>query len=574
MSSSGRASFEIQVQRDERWVIEHTSQTEDAARTAAKALLAKRSGSGVKIVKFWTRADGHVTETVILQELHGGPEAKVTMSPIEEAPYCKKVRDYYQLESRETIGRLFRKYIEKMILTPTEAIHSAKVLKRVQDMDTLFPPAVDRVATLQARAAGEDSRTRRDEVYKAVEQMTLRARKVEENPNLPNLRDGNLAGLVEKIATMVPETDAKFYALVALSRDLMQHDSWLAKFYRLTALTTPMLPDPVLALLDGVYADLFGVPAALQKVLGSQRNLAEALIAIADLWDGRMVPANKDLTETIEQLNTLLAQGRLDETRKSLMERLHRQLAGNNPLNRIDPTHEREAFRDVALRLFRPDGLLGGPATAAALTRRFVLMQEAGGKKGLENAVEGIVGLMTDSLFRVVYLSELSASVLGADLYSAIDKHIRETVMVPSIDALTPASWQSRDKMLRLTRLYERIGENEIWPSDLRQGLLDHIDRLLVGFIAAKGIIEKLDDPQAKLRDRAIRLLEFSAARVLPVGSEAHRNARDRIIALLRQPNFEMHIIEGITSPAEAEQILRQLHGLLARGGFRLEKTA
>ena len=574
MSSGGRASFEIQVQRDERWVIEDNCQTEDAARAAAKAILARRNSGGVKIIKHWARADGHVTETVIFQELSGPGEAKVTMSPIEDAPHCKKVRDYYRLESRETIGRLFRKYFEKMVLTPTEAIHSHKILKRVQDMDALFPPAVDRVATLQAAAAKEDSRTRRDEVYKAVEQMTIRARKVEENPQLPTLKDGNLTALFEKIAAIAPEADVNFYALVALSRDLMQHNSWMAKFYRLTALTNPTLPDPVLALLDGVYADLFGVPAALQEVLGSQRNLAEALIAIADLWDGRMVPANKDLTDTIEQLNPLLAQGRLDETRKSLMERLHRQLAGNNPLNRIDPTHEREAFRDVAQRLFRPEGLLGGAATAAALTRRFVLMQEAGGKKGLENAVEGIVGLMTDSLFRVVYLSELSASPLGADLYNVVDKHIRETVMVSSIDGLTPAGWQSRDKMLRLTRLYERIGENEIWPADLRHNLLTHIDKLLVGFIEAKGIIEKLDDPQAKLRDRAIRLLEFSAARVLPVGSEAHRIARDRIIALLRQPNFELHIIEGITSPAEAEQILRQLHGLLARGGFRLEKTA
>ena len=572
--SGGRASFEIQVQRDERWVIEDNCPTEEAARTAAKALLAKRTGGGVKIIKHWARADGQVSETVIFHEQSAAGEVKVTISPIDDAPYCRKVRDYYRLDSRETINRLFRKYIEKAIVTPTEAIHSAKVLKRVQDMDTLFPPAIDRVSTLQANAAKEDSRARRDEVYKAVEQMTLRARKVEENPKLPNLKDGNLAGLIEKVNVIAPEADAQFYALVALSRDLLQHNSWVAKFERLTQLTSPAQIDPVLALVDGVYADLFGVPAALQEVLGVQRNLAEALIALADLWDGKMVAPNQDVAGTIALLNPLLAEGRLDETRKSLMERLHRQLAGTNPLNRIDPSREREAFRDVAQRLFRADALIGGPATAAALTRRFVLMQEAGGKKGLENSVEGIVTLMTDSLFRVVYLSQLSASTLGADLAPIIEKYLREVVMASSIDQLAPATWQPRDKMLRLTRLYEQIGENETWPADLRHALLRHIDKLLIGYIEARGIIEKLDDPLAKLRDRAIRLLEFSAARVLPVGSEAHRIARDRIVSLLKQPNFELALIEGLTSPAEAEQVLRQLHGLLARGGFRLEKSA
>jgi hypothetical protein len=57
---------------------------------------------------------------------------------------------------------------------------------------------------------------------------------------------------------------------------------------------------------------------------------------------------------------------------------------------------------------------------------------------------------------------------------------------------------------------------------------------------------------------------------VLPTGSEAHRIARDRIVGILRQPQFEVHFIEGVAQPAEAEKMLRHLHGLLARGGYRL----
>jgi hypothetical protein len=124
--------------------------------------------------------------------------------------------------------------------------------------------------------------------------------------------------------------------------------------------------------------------------------------------------------------------------------------------------------------------------------------------------------------------------------------------------------------MRRVTRLYDELRQGGSLPGELRRSLLDHLDRLLIGYIEAKGIIEKLDDPLAHLRDRAIRLLEFSAAGVFPTGSEAHRIARDRIVALLRQPNFERHFIEGLPQPGEAENKLRQLHGLLTKGGYRL----
>ena len=568
--SGGRASFEIQVQSEERWTIEEERDSEAAAHSVAKALIAKRQHRAVRIVKFWRRSDGIVTETVIFSETMGAGETKVTPGQIEEAPHCKKMRDYYRPESRETIGRLFRKYLEKVILTPTELIHSAKALKRMQEVDTLFPPAIDRVAALQAKAAQIDSRARRDEVYKAVAQMTQRARRTEEIPNLPSLRHNDFARLVGETATLAPPDEGEYVALVVLSRDLMEHASWLAKLERLVSLTQADLPAPALAILDGVYADLFGVPSALQEVLGPRINLAEAVIAIADLCEGKLTTAAPGMDETMGLINRLIAEGRLEETRTSLIDRLQRQLAGGQPLARNEPGLEGDALRRVALRLFTSAGLLGGPAMAAALTRRAVLLQEAGGKTGLRKAVEALTALLPDSLMRLFYLRELAASDLREDLGETIEECVAREMKASSVDLLAPPRATPTEKMRRVTRLYEEIGEAAVWQEELRGSLRGHLDRLLVGFIESKGIIEKLDDPSARLRDRAIRLLEFSAARVLPAGSEAHRIARDRIVDILRQPNFERHFIEGITSPAEAETLLRHLHGLLARGGYRL----
>jgi hypothetical protein len=566
----GRASFEIQVQRSEHWTTEEVRDSEAAARAVAKALADKKQYKGVRIVKYWERSDGIVTETVIFKTEAAEREERVTISPIESAPYCKKTREYYRRESRDTVGRLFRKYLEKVLLTPTELMHSYKALRKVQEAEGLFPSAVDRVATLQAQAAKVDSRERRDEVYKAVAQMTRRVQQVEQSVKLPSLKDGDLDRLIGQVERLAPPEDIDFYALVALSRDLMQRDSWLGKLERLVELTRPQLAEHTMALLDGVYADLFGIPTALQDVLGPQNSLADALCAMADLWEGHLVTARNDLSAQLETINRLIAEGKLNDTKQSVMERVWRQLASGQPLNRSDPAREREAFRDVANRLFRNGAFLGGPATAAALTRRYVYLQEAGGKTGLTQSVDGVVMTMPDSLFRMAYLQQLSVSELGPELAEQIEKTLERLVKVRSLDEIAPAGWPPIDRMLRATRLYDSIGECAVGSVETRKGLQRHVDRLLVGYIESKGLIARLDDPSAPLFKRAIRLLEFSAARVLPHGSESHRLARDRIVELLRQPNFEVHFIEGIPDRKQAEDMLRHLHSLMAKTGFRV----
>jgi len=565
----GRANFEIQVQRAEHWTIEEERDSEAAARAAAKALAGKKQFKGVRVVKYWQRADGVVTETVVFSATPTQTETKVTISQIDTAPFCKRTREYYRLESRDTIGRLFRKYLEQVILTPTELIHSYKALRKVQEVDGLYPSAVDRVASLQAQAAQLDSKERRDDVYKAVSNMTRRVQEVEKNPRLPTLKDGDLDKLITSVEDIAGPDDIDFYALVVLSRDLMQHDSWLGKLDRLVQLTTPELADRTMGLLDGVYADLFGIPTALQEVLGPKNNLADALCSIVDLWEGRLIGAHSDLTQQLALINKLIGEDRLKDTKRSLMERLWRQLASSQPLHRSDPAREREAFRDVANRLFRPDGFLGGPATAAALTRRYVFLQESGGKAALQASVEGVYLTMTDSLFRMVYLQQLSESELGEELAAKIEQHMMRLINVKSIDDIAPPTWPHTDRMLRATRIYDSLANCAGVTPETRRKMQAHIDKLLVNYIEHKGLIARLDDPQAPLYKRATRLLEFSAARVLPHGSDAHRLARSRIVELLKQPNFEIHFVQSIEDKSRIEPTLRHLHGLMAKGGFR-----
>lgn len=567
--AGGRASFEVQVLRDNHWVFEEERETEMQARALAKTIFAKRSLQGVRVVKNWRRADDVETGNVVYTEIREPEAPRVTIVPIEEAPFCRVSKEYYRLESRSTINRLFRKYIEQVYLTPTELIHNYKALVRVQETDTLFPAAVDRVATIQARSVGDEPQTRRDEVYRAVAQMTAKVRQAEQHPNLPRLKGNDFGRILTLVERFASPDEVAFYALVVLSRDLVERRNWLGKLDRLAALTHPEQKGQSLSLIDGVIADVVGVPSALQDVLGYQRNLGDALCAIADLSEGRFAADHSDARDQLQVIGPLLASGKLEETRKALMDRLFRELSSGQPLNRQDPSGEREAFRRVALRLFRHDGLYGGPRAAEALTRRFVFLQEAGGRTGLRQAVDGVLASVGDPLFNVEYLLDLATSPLAADLSSDILRHLVRQVGVDDIDALVPKGWAAKDKLLRMTRLYDTIQASRAFGAADRHQLLQAVDRTLSLYIQRQGVIERLDDPSALLRDRATRLLEFCAARVLPPSSKAQALARERVIALLRQPNFEEHFVAGITSRGAHEQALRSLHALLKRGGFK-----
>ncbi|HLN24939.1 MAG TPA: hypothetical protein VK558_13265 [Patescibacteria group bacterium] len=567
--AAGRASFEVQVFKEDHWVTEEVRETESSARSVARTIFSRRSCQGVRIIKNWERSDGLVTESVIFSEQREPEAPQVSIVPIEAAPVCRKTSDYYRLESRITINRLFRKYLEKVYLTPTELIHNYKALQKVQQVDTLFPAAVDRVATIQARAVGDEPKGRRDEVFRSVAQMTQKARKAEEHPQLPTLKGGDFNRVVERVEQIAPPDEVDYYSLVVLSRDLVQHRNWLGKLERLVQLTDPDKREDVLALIDGVVADLVGVPSALQDILGYQKNLAQALCSIADLCEGRFVSEKSDAREQIAVLGPLIAQGRMGETRKALIERLQIQLSSAQPLNRHNPEQERDAFREVANRMFRSDGFLGGPNTAAALTRRFSFMLEGGGKAALPNAIGGVITAMPDTQFRIAYLTELAASELGTELSNEIFGQLRHLLRVRDLDALVPGGSPPRDKLLYATRLYTNIESAAGVPPAQREQMLAVLDGLLSTYLKRTGLIERLDDPTQALCTRATRLVEFCAAGLLPPASKAQALSRERVVALLKQPNFDMRFIDGTSDLAQCEEVLRDFHALLVRAGFR-----
>ncbi|MBC7953101.1 MAG: hypothetical protein H7Z12_14940 [Rhodospirillaceae bacterium] len=558
-------AFEIQVMRDGRWSTESYIDAEDTAVAAAKRYLMDKKCEGARVIRNWARADGRMVEKEVFSETRTiKDDGPVRLVQVDTAPAkCEAPQDYFGGQSRSLMNRLFRNYLEKVYVTPTELIHNYKELKRIQDKDTLIPSAVDRIAFLQTRDGDQESKARRDEIFKSIDQMSARARKAEAL-KLPKL-NASFKGMLDRVADLAGDDDTDYLAMVVLSRDLGDLRNWLGKLDRLCKLAMEESDLHSLEMLDGVIADVLGANV-VQEILGWQPSLAMAIVRLLDLAEGNFPAENSEAADTVELLNALLKAGKLPASRLCLIDRAHRQLKSANALYRSDPSKEKDAFNTVLDRVVTPTGLLFGGETADALTTRITRMVEEGGAAGRRSAIQTAFNSMPDKAIGLIYLCDLAntdfAKENGTDIIALLDR----VYEARALSALCLRTLSAKDRMMRATFAHKAVSAS-VFPAAVKTRLTDHIDTVLEKYLIDEQIVEKLDHHESPLRDRAVRLVQFCAAGVLPEG-RAMTRARQRILALLRGANFDARFVDGITDPAKAQKALRDFHQLLVRAGF------
>ena len=223
-------SFEVQYFKVDHWVTETVCRTEEEALATANRLLPSRQG--VRVLREFRRPDdGTSTETIIFSEMREQTRKPITITPVDEANYCKTPKDYFQLESRVLISKILRQYLDEKALTPTELMHHPGEMKRVMNFDSLVPNAVSRVASIQVKATGEDSRERRDAIYAVLEELKGRAEKAAAYKNLPYPKEIGFGATMERVEGAVKgdQEEADYLAKVILSRDLVNIRSLLGR---------------------------------------------------------------------------------------------------------------------------------------------------------------------------------------------------------------------------------------------------------------------------------------------------------------------------------------------------------
>ncbi|MFV3128065.1 hypothetical protein [Niveispirillum sp. KHB5.9] len=564
-----RLNFEVHTFKVDHWVIEDTLATEDEARALANKLLPNRDG--VRIVRDFAGVPGKpATETIIFSEMREQKGKTISVQPIEDSPVCAAPTDYLQAESRQTISKLLRQYLEDKALTASELLYNAAEMKRAINFENLVPTAVGRVASIQGKATGQDVRERRDLIYSSLTDLRTKAEDAQKRAAVSVKQDG-FRGALDKVEALCKgdEAETDYLSKVILCRDLVQIRNLLGKVEWLLESAGDAAQNKTahINIIDTLVADASSFPSVIQDLLGRQPDLATAMQRMLDLLEGKFEPTDREMAPPISKvLSQWLGLGHAPQTWQVVLESFQRSLRGNVPLAR-DPERNRAHFVALTGRLITPSGLFGGARMADALTIGHLRFIEQGGGEGRRLSIEGVMGMLPSLRDRALYLSELSGADTGQREAETVIARLRPLLSTDrDVNQLVGLQVPLKPKMQAMASLYVSLVNSGL-DNEMRAALADRVDEMVAGYIASAKVIERLDDPSAGLRIRATRLMQFAANDVLS-SPKARKMVRDQIVGHLRQPNFDGKFVEGLNTPQEQANALRQFYGLLRQAQF------
>ncbi len=567
-------NFEVQVRIGSRWTVQNLTPDKWAAQREAKALLASGQFDAVQVLEQRIRRNGRIAEKVVFEaEGEGRPEPPVNVVPVDWAPVCETLDDFYAFPSRKTIGRLLRKYLDKHVITPTELLHNITHLRLVQRQESLIGQAVARVATLQSEKTGQNPSERNSRLYWAVDRMVARAQDCNAVRRfVPDLREKRMPAFYQVLAPQVPAHELPFVLRATVAACLSGGSSWVGKLDSLFELVPPgpAFDRDSAVLVDEILAEILDGANGVQEMLGARGNLGRALIALVDLSAGRATNASggTDLT----RLNKIMAANPMPCTREVLFERVARELGSTKPLTRDqgeDDSGLFATFMEATVAAGPGYGrLAGGTPLAEAVTKRGVLMAQRMVQSGaIPQGLEQVLREIPSRVGQLQYLVDLMEAPYGQDILPDVIGAIRHVLDVTrSAAELLPDSDKPLD-VLKASGAMQRAFLRAKLPDQWRQRFVERVDMLVCRYVQQERVIATLDPRDQPLNLRTRRLLEICARGILQEG-QALEILRDRIRDRLRSPNFVEHYVEGV--PAEGrEQAVRDLHALVQRAGLR-----
>ena len=568
-------AFEILTRNDTTWQIEATVANKTEAEEVATQMLSGTGVNGVRVVLEQTLINKAIDqledEDIVFEKLKEIGQEKVFINDIDDAPSCAKAQDLLNTDSRKTINRLFRRYLDKNNITGMEALHNNKELKRVMDADSLVPSAIAKVVKLQVGSEQQIANDRRDILFKFIQEITEDARKAEEK-QLPRINGTDFETALLALDDITQEdSDFDYLLNTVITRELIDTRDWWGKLAQCIGWATSATDPRVLPALDKFLAEILANNSVVQDLLGNQPDLGSAIIEMLDLSSGTLTMGNIEemqtgsIEQTKAQLNLLLSSETFKECHITLADRVSQQIKGATALSKTGSEGDRERFNAILERLIIKDQVLGGKNTAQAITERQSRLLNKGGLTGLKEAVDTIVYSLQSPSRKAAFLLSLWNSKKGAEQLS---DHIQEQINLiflqsTSLGDVVDSNLPPNQKMQQVTSSFYQIEKSTI-DDEQKQKILTNLDELLFSYIEESKIMTKINSPDRPVHLRALMLVGMCQPEMLPRG-KASEIPRGILKDRLKQPNFNSDLVAQIDDPQEKDKIINRFQEQLKR---------
>ncbi len=473
--------FEIHACLGDRWTIRSSSKYRDRSIEQANVLLSTRQFDAVKVTREGGKDD---SEEIIFQEECHRVEKKITIIPVETAPACKKLNDFYLFPARLTIGRLLRKYLDENAIMAVELLHNYGHLKWLERNDVLLNQAVQCIARIQSRESGEKHHLRVDKLYDVIGRAIRRSSRLgnaEEHYEV--LKKDGLDAMINGVNESVQSKDRDYLIRAALASYVSDARDWERKLKYIVDLAEAEPEETSFSYLDEIIAEIFDGAAAIKEVLGYQKNLGSSLQTLVRLSSGSYEPM-KRAGACLEMLNRIGTKYDMPCTREVLLSRVEREVGSINRLAREGQESEASAFSSLMAVMVENDVLSkGSGGMGEAVTMRAkVAFAKPGKDQSSERAIDDTLGMLPTKAAKFGYLVSLTGSDFGAKNQGLVISRL--TAIVDSMTSAADLARQGADNVEIITAaagVRDRLLSTNL-PDEWRLRFARRIYTLLIGF--------------------------------------------------------------------------------------------
>ena len=488
------------------------------------------------------------------------PTPQAAINTLDEAELCGALPDYHALSARLVIGAVMRSFLDPLLLTPTELIHLAKPLKSCLDQGSLIEAAITRIATIQARAPGQDLQVRRRAIRAAVDESWAKAR-VAQVAFAAMPRGRMPVDWLLSQGAKSPTGDADYDLRVATSLELVDLKNWNGKLDRLLELHQWDRDERLAAAVDGVIGDILASTAAGAELFGANLLPGTLLSTLCDLLFGR-IGMDAIGPNRVGLLNALFRQGKLPQAKAAVLDRIRRQLKGPQPLGRGAFDQEAEMLKTLVGHLLTRDGLVGGAAMADALTVRYSRRLEQGGASAYRRSIVGLGEGQSDLICRIHYLIRVAAVPAAErhadEILASLEAAVCNELLIENMLVQTPdTALLERDFARALAGI-----RSAPLPAGACERIAARAERAVDDYVKTGQLAVRLRQVEPVLRRRTIRLAEVACSGLIREDG-ALPLMRQHILEIVRQPQFQAELAQPESEVAQAE--VRRLLELLDR---------
>lgn len=465
-------TYDVFIYEDERWLVDSHHEVRSAAVERAEILIGEKRFEGVRVVAESLRTGD---EEILIEEMFDLGDKPVKIVPIEEAPVCDTLADFYKFPARQAAGRLLRELLEQKGVTALELAFDYGMLRLLERDDKLFPAAISRIGTIHAKKTGKKPADCNDKLYAVFNEIKENARVAGEDQT----RVGMLENLgLKGLADQAPKGDGRnAFVLGALALTVQKRGDWSDKVLLIMELAEKAPDKLVEEFLDGIAAEVLESPTAVTDLFGGFADPLTALRDMIRLAQGRC--KTKNSRSCIEAFNTFMAERPMPKTEEVLLGRVARTIAGIRPLTREGPKADQDALRGLIREVTDAAGIAGGPDMAGAIVGRARIAFSEQDDLTTEEAISHVLALLPYRAVRLGFLLDMIGSPIGQKNEQAVLNVMARLVQqLTSLSSLVPADMPRDEVTHVMAALKEKLASDAL-PEKWRALFTDTLDRLV-----------------------------------------------------------------------------------------------